>query len=166
MIGLLLFFGLAVWLMVAVWISKRILAWTSSSKYPIARGVAVFLLVLIAPVADELIGRWQFHQLCEREAVVTLSPGWEKVKKAAQRPDSRREIDGFLIPIHAWSGDIVDVETGRVFMSSQSLFTDGGFLRRHLYGLDGQATYCHPNNIQSIQQQLNLFELLKKGEAK
>jgi hypothetical protein len=126
----------------------------------------VFLLVLIAPVVDDLVGRWQFHQLCEREAVVTLSPGWEKVKRAVRKDVPPRYISGYLIPIDSQGGQYFDLESGAVFMTSQTLFTDGGFLRRHIYGLNGQATYCHPKNIQSIQQQLDLFELLKKGATK
>lgn len=164
MIGLMFLAGLAVWLALAVWISKRILGWMGNSKYPITRGVTVFLLVLIAPVADELIGRWQFHQLCEREAVVTLSPGWETVKRAKRVDMPPRYFNGYLVPVDSQGGKYFDIDSGKVFMTSQSLFTDGGFLRRHLYGLSGQATSCHPKNLQEIQTQLNLFELLRQGK--
>ena len=166
MIGLLFFVGIGFWFIVAIILSRKIPRWLGVTKHVGIVSVLLFPVVLVAPVADEIIGRWQFNRLCEREAVVTLSPDWEKVKRARQQPDSRREIEGYLIPIHSWGGEIVDVDTGKAFMQSQSLFTRGGFLRRHVYSLSGQATSCHPNNLQAIQKQLNLLELLKQGEMK
>jgi len=166
MIFLMFLAGFGLWLTVTIMLSKRIPRWLGVTKHGAVISVLLFPVVLAGPIADDLIGRWQFYRLCDREAVVTLSPDWERVKRAIQRPDSRREFYGYLIPIHAWSGDIIDADTGQVFMTSQSLFTSGGFLQRHVYGLDGQATSCHPKNIQAIQKQLNLFELLKQKESK
>ncbi len=167
MIGLMFLAGLVLWLTLAIMLSKRIPRWLGVTKQQGNLSVLLFPLILVAPVADELIGRWQFNRLCEREAVVTLSPDWVIVKRARQEPDVRRDFDGYLIPIHSWGGDIVDVDTGKVFFTSKSLFTRGGFLFGRLgLGLDGQATSCHPVNIQAIQKQVNLFELLKQGEMK
>jgi hypothetical protein len=97
--------------------------------------------------------------------VVTLSPDWEKVRRARREQDVRGEFHGYLIPIRSWHGEIVDLDTGKVFMTSQSLFTQGGFLKRNLYGLDG-TTLCHPKNLQTIEKQVNLLELLKQGKTK
>lgn len=166
MIFLMVLASIGVWLTVAVMLSKRIPRWLGVTKHTKLVSVLLFPVVLATPIADDLIGRWQFYRLCDREAVVILSPEWQRVKRARQEPDSRREFDGYLIPIHSWGGAIVDIDTGKTFMTSQSLFTNGGFLRRHVYGLDGQATSCHPKNIQALQKQLNLFELLKQGESK
>jgi len=164
MIGILFLVGIVVWLAVAVMLSLRIPRWVGMTKHTVVASLLLFPVILTAPFADELIGQWQFNRLCEREAVVTLNPDWEKVKRAIQKPDTRRELGGYSIPIHAWAGDIIDADTGQVFMKSQSLFTNGGFLRRHLYGLNEQATSCHPKDIQAIQTQVNLFELLKQGK--
>jgi len=167
MIFLMFLAGIGLWLTAAVMLSKRIPIWLGVSKHRVAISALLFPLILVAPVADELIGRWQFNRLCEREAVVTLSPDWVTVKRAHQEPDVRRDFHGYLIPIHSWGGDIVDVDTGNVFFTSKSLFTRGGFLFGRLgLGLDGQATSCHPANIQAIQKQVNLFELLKQGKMK
>lgn len=166
MIGLLFFFIAGIWVLVAISISARLPRWLGVTRRTKTASQLLFPMVLVVPIADDLIGRWQFHRLCEREAVVALSPGWEKVKRAVRKDVPPKYIAGYLIPIDSQGGQYFDLDSGAVFMTSQSLFTDGGFLRRHLYGLDGQATYCHPKNIQTIQQQLNLFELLKKGETK
>lgn len=165
MIGLMFFFGLAVWLMLAVWISKRIVGWMGSSKFPLTRGITVFLIVLTAPVADDLIGRWQFHRLCEREAVVTLSPDWQKVKRAMWVDLPQKQIEGYVIPIETGGGEYIDVDTGQVFMRNRSFFARGGLLSRPLY-LSGQGWICHPKNIRSINEQVNISELLNQGKKK
>jgi len=167
MIGLMFLIGIGLWLTAAIMICHSIPRWLGVTKYGAVLSVLLFPVVLLAPVADEVIGRWQFNRLCEREAVVTLSPDWERVMRARQEPDVRRDFDGYMIPIHSWGGDIVDVDTGKVFFTSKSLFTKGGFLFGRLgLGLDSQATSCHPVNIQAIQKQVKLFELLKQGGTK
>ena len=57
MIGLLFFLGMAIWLVLTIWISSRIVKWMGATNYPNTRGIVVFLLVLIAPVADEHVAR-------------------------------------------------------------------------------------------------------------
>ncbi|TXH91303.1 MAG: hypothetical protein E6Q78_00560 [Rhodoferax sp.] len=161
MIGLLFFAGLAIWLVLAVWISKRVLGWLGNSNYPITRGVAVFLLVLVAPVGDELIGRWQFHQLCEREAVVTLSPGWEKVKRAKWITNQQSEVDGYVIPVTQRDGGYANGDTGEIFFRSRSFLMHGGILRRTLRPLWGNPTTCYARDFDQVEGILNLKEILK-----
>jgi hypothetical protein len=161
MIFLIFLVGGVLWLAITIFLSKRIPRWVGIKQYTTRASVLLFPLLLTAPVADDLIGRWQFYQLCDREAVVALSPDWQKVKRAKRMDTPPRYFNDYLVPINSQGGRYFDVESGKVFMTSQSLFTDGGFLRRHLYGLNGQATSCHPKNLQAIQVQVNLFELLK-----
>jgi hypothetical protein len=160
MIGILFLLGIIFWLAMALMLSKRIPRWVGIRMHATAVSVLLFPLVFAAPIADELIGRWQFYRLCEREAVVSLSPDWVKVKRARKRETQWTELHGNLVPVRLAKIDTLDVDTGSVFMTSRSLFTDGGFLSRHLIGLSG-VTSCPPKNIQAIQEQVNLFELLK-----
>jgi hypothetical protein len=161
MIGLSFLIGIVIWVTLASMLSIRIPHWVGMTKHTMAASVLMFPLVLTVPFADELIGRWQFYRLCDREAVVTLSPGWEKVKRAKREWMNKKKYEGYLIPIDSQGLQYIDRDTGKIFMSNRALFTNGGFLRRHLYGLNGQATSCHPENGQAIEKQLNLSELLK-----
>lgn len=68
--------GFCLWLTATIMLSKRIPRWLGVTKHGAVFSVLLFPLILVTPVADELIGRWQFNRLCEREAVVTLSPDW------------------------------------------------------------------------------------------
>jgi hypothetical protein len=157
--------GSFLWLTVAIVLCIKIPRWLGVGKYRVVVSLTLFPVVMAIPLADELLGGWQFYRLCNKDAVVTLSPQADQVKRARREPETRRDLDGYLIPIHTWDGQIVDVDTGKVFMTTQSLFTSGGLLRRYLNGPEGQATSCHPKNYHAVQKKLNLFELLEQGEV-
>ena len=80
MIFLMVLAGIGVWLTAAIMVSKRIPRWLGVTKHTKLVSVLLFPVVLAAPIADDLIGRWQFYRLCNREAVVTVSPNWETVR--------------------------------------------------------------------------------------
>ncbi len=166
MIGLLFLAGIGLWVMVAVMLARRIPGWLGVGKHGRLLSVASFCVILVAPVADELIGRWQFHRLCEREAVVTLSPDWELVKRVKRVPLPRSEVNGTLIRIYSQGSEYVDLDTGKVAMKSPFFYTYGGVLFDRLgLGLGG-STSCLPKNAQEIERKINFYELLKQGETK
>lgn len=165
MIGLLFLAGIGLWLTAAIMLSKRIPRWVGITKHTKAASVLVFPLVLTAPIADDLIGRWQFYRLCDRQAVVTLSPDWERVKKVRANHLNRAEIGNSVIPVYSHVSQYVDVETDRVFLSANTLTTYGGFFQRHLYGL-GSSSECRPKNLGQIFKQVNLDKLIEQGKTK
>jgi hypothetical protein len=166
MIFLLFLAGFVLWLTVTIMLSKRIPHWLGVTKHTKVASVMLFPLVLTAPIADELIGRWQFNRLCEREAVVTLSPDWEKVKRARRVSLPRSEVAGALIRIYSQGGEYVDVDTGKTFMTYPYFYTYGGLLFGRLgLGLGG-STSCLPKNAQAIEKMINFYELLKQGGMK
>jgi hypothetical protein len=110
-----------------------------------------------------LIGRWQFDRLCEREAVVTLSPGWEKVKRAQDNDDAIAEIDGYVIPIRVQRVEFIDAKTKQPFLTYKGFHTKGGFLMRHGLGLDG-TTSCWPRDKTQLLNNLNIDQLLNQGK--
>jgi hypothetical protein len=166
MIFLMFLAGFGVWLIAAIILSNRIPRWLGISKHRTVISVLLFPFVLVIPVADELIGRWQFNRLCEREAVVTVGPDWERVKKARADYLNRTEIGNSMIPIYLEVSQYVDVETKKVFLTIPHLYTYGGFLFGHLgLGLGG-STSCWPENWIQITNKLNTDQLLKQGKTK
>lgn len=165
MIGISFLAGLALWGALAVWISKRIPHWAGIAKHTTVVSVLVFPFVFLAPVADELIGRWQFHQLCEREAVVWLSPDWETVRRAKDNDDPMYELDGFVFPIKVQYIELVDIDTKLPFVKIRAFHTKGGFLMRHGLGLDG-ITSCWPPDWIQVMNQVDSEKLLKQGKMK
>jgi hypothetical protein len=148
--------------MICKWIPR----WLGVTKYGAVLSVLLFPVVLAAPVADEVIGRWQFNRLCDREAVVTLSPDWKKVKRAQRVSLQRSDVAGALIPIYSQGSEYVDADTGKTFMTHPHFYTYGGFLFGRLgLGLGG-STSCHPKNSEAVLKQIDFYELLKQGEVK
>ena len=166
MIGLLVLAGIGLWIVVAVMLSKRIPQWVGVKKYTKTLSVLVFPLVLAAPIADDLIGRWQFYQLCDREAVVILSPDWKNVTRA-KRADIywMAAVDGYFVPIRLNYVEYVDSATGRPFLSHKTFIFMGGFLHRNLYGL-GQKPFCSPRDLTRVTKELSLDYLIEQGKDK
>jgi hypothetical protein len=158
--------GFGLWLTVAVMLCKRIPRWLGVTKYGAVISVLLFPVVLALPVADELIGRWQFSRLCEREAVVTLSPDWEKVKRAGKRDIPIVTLDGYSIRIQSQRVEYFDIDTGMNFFTNQAFHADGGFLAYRMgLGL-GTSTACWPKDSHQTYKQTNLDQLIKQGATK
>ena len=128
MIGILFLVGIVVWLAVAVMLSLRIPRWVGMTKHTVVLSLLLFPVILTAPFADELIGQWQFSRLCEREAVVTLSPDWEKVKRAQDNDDPITEIFGYVIPIRVQRVEFVDTDTKHPFYPTKDFTVKVGSL--------------------------------------
>lgn len=164
MIGISFLFGIGLWLILAILLSQRIPRWLGVSKHTTIASVLLFPLVLMAPIADDLIGRWQFYRLCERESVVTLSPDWMRVKRAREGGGPITELKGYAIPIKAQHGEFLDADTGRPFLSYQSFHTKGGFLLGQLgLGL-GQTASCWPADLTRVMNEVNTDSLIKQGD--
>ncbi|MCV2367428.1 hypothetical protein [Roseateles oligotrophus] len=163
MIGILFLIVIAIWLVAAVLLSKRIPRWMGIKKHATVASLLLFPLLLTAPIADELIGSWQFNRLCEREAVVTLRPDWERVKRAQDNDDAITQIDGYVIPISVQRVEFIDADTKQPFLTYKGFHTEGGFLMRHGLGLDGE-TSCWPKDKTQILNNLNIDQLLKQGK--
>ena len=166
MIGLLFLAGAAFWLTVTFMLSRRIPRWLGITKYAKAASVLLFPLILLAPVADEVIGRWQFHRLCEREAVVNLSPDWRTVKAARDNDPPVTEIAAYAIPIRVQGVEFVDAVSGKPFLSYKGFHTSGGLLfGRFGLGL-GLSTSCWPKDKSPLLNEIGIDQLLKQGKQK
>jgi len=166
MIVLMVLAGIGVWLTAAIMLSKRIPRWLGVTTHTKVVSVLLFPVVLSAPIADDLIGRWQFYRLCDREAVVTLSPDWESVKRAQHTDIPIAPIDGYVMPIEVQRVEYVDLDSGRPFLSYKAFHTYGGLLFGRLgLGL-GQTTSCWPEDWIQITNKLDTDRLLKQGKEK
>lgn len=166
MIGILFISAIILWFCITIILSIKIPHWIGINKHTNIVIVLLFPLMLVSPITDEVIGRWQFYRLCEREAVVTLSPDWVNVKRAKRVSLPRSDVDGYFIRIYSQGSEYVDIDTGITFMKHPHFYTYGGFLLNRLgFGL-GESISCLPKNTQSIEKMINFYELLKQGESK
>jgi len=114
MIALMFLAGIAVWLVaviiLTVWIPRIIgPGWLRT----IARFI-LFPALLVAPIADEWIGRRQFKELCEREDKIYLSPNWMDVKKAKELRTPIK-INRQITNTQGSKFEYIDINTGVVF---------------------------------------------------
>lgn len=164
MIGLLFMAGISVWLAVVIYLCKRIPRWLGMARFTKAAQFLLFPVLLILPIADELIGRWQFKKLCEREAVVALSSDWQGVKRARNASGSIINLNGYTIRIREWSVKYVDIDTGRPFLEYKGFHHSGGVLMDRLgLGL-GKSISCWPPNDSHVLNSVNIDQLLKQGK--
>ena len=72
MAGLLSIALLVGWLAVAVWIAKQITATVKNSLLRTALAIPLIAILVMLPVADEIIGGFQFRALCRENAVLKI----------------------------------------------------------------------------------------------
>jgi hypothetical protein len=165
MIAIIALLVIAIWLAIVIFLCRRLPVWLNVKRNANLISFLLFPVLFVLPIADDLIGRWQFYQLCEREAVVTTSPGWEAVKRAKRLQGNIEQIKGRLIPITSIRSNFVDIDTQAVFMSTRSFHTSGGVLKRYIYGLGG-STSCHAFDESKKFELVNIEQLIKQGEMK
>ena len=164
MIGLMVLGALGLWLIIAIFLSKKIPQWLGLVNNKAVISVFIFPLILVIPIADELIGMRQFRQLCEKEAVVTLNPDWMTVKKALEINLPKTESENTIVRIYEHESRFKDIETGKIFLKAKWFATYGGLLRRHS-GL-ANPEQCLPNNLTEIYNAVDIDKLIQNGESK
>jgi hypothetical protein len=155
--------AIVLWVAAALFIGRKLPQWL---KLKPTWSRLFIPLVFLAPVIDEAIGRWQFARLCDREAVVWLSPNWQSVKAARSNRYPFIEVGWTFIPIRIQRIEQVDAATGEPFMSYTGFHTSGGLLLGRLgLGL-GQSTSCWPKNDNEVLKMIDIDYLLTKGNSK
>ena len=95
--------------------------------------VVVFPILLLVPVADELIGKQQFETLCKRYAVqVVDAPSAMNAHVISVGGSSERNAEGTAIPVRVQPWIYKDTTTGKVVVSYHTLHAEGGWLIRTL----------------------------------
>lgn len=127
LIGLILIGG---WIWLALRVSKPIKEWIGKYKYGNVLRKTVLPVVLILPLADEIIGNTFMEIVLCRDAsqLVILTPiDFVNKAKAVHLPD---ETIWFGIPIEKLQVNYIDLDTNQTFAYSKNYITYGGWLMR------------------------------------
>lgn len=164
MIGLIVLLLAGTWLFLAGTVAKRVAQFLFPERFAVRATVLLFPLILCLPFLDEIIGRRQFHSLCERDAKVWVAPNAKEVT-AARKGDSKTHVRvGFLIPITEQPIVYIDELTGKPFYTAKAFHTPGGAIMRA--GLNmGNDSSCWPKNWTARENGIDIDTLLKRGEA-
>ena len=132
MTGLLLIPVAIVWLLLALaatgWIARRF----KTRAMKVASCVVAFPLLMAAPLADELVGKRQFEQLCRDNSTIQVDRAKAVGKTVYLAKTSDIEISGKWLRLVLQPWRFVDATTGEIVVSYNTLMVDGGWLIRHL----------------------------------
>ena len=106
--------GLLIWLeyKVAKWVSRRFVNY----KYQRYATVGIFLILFPLPVADEIIGGFQFRKLCKEGAELKIDAEairGKTVELIISPPMASEYVKGTAVPIRHSHFSLVDAKTGR-----------------------------------------------------
>jgi hypothetical protein len=122
----------------------------------------VFLLLLAAPLADELIGKWQFESLCNKYATQAID---EKNAPNAHVMSVGGKNNAYtpqaMVRIRVQPWIYQDIKSGKVVVSYHTLSAEGGWLVRALGISETNSPLlfsrsCAPNNEREFIKRLNM----------
>lgn len=165
MIGLILIPAFLIWLIISTVLSSKIPDWLGIKRHATVLSLLLFPLVLASPFSDEIVGDMQFRHLCEKEAVIFLSPDWTRVRRASRNDAPITELHGYAIPISVHRVEFIDTDTKQPFLSYKGFQTRGGFLMRNGLGFE-RRTSCWPKDKTQVLKNINIDQLQNRGETK
>lgn len=133
MSGILLLAVVVGWLALSIMLSAAISRLSRGSVARTALAAVSFSVLLPLPIADELIGGYQFRQLCAANAVLRVgvpTPEGRTTKVVIQPANAR--VPGTAIPIFHSYLEYVDIRTGESVVSFSTYVAKGGLLIRSL----------------------------------
>ena len=162
MIGLLFFFLVFVCLSFFGWLSWWISKSFIKNPWRIPIALAIFVLLALSLVVDELVGEKQFEQLCKEnsEVKVNRETAAGKTVYLAQMPDE--EIKGTWVGVVLKPWRFVDATTGEVVVSYNTLTARSGWFMRRIGLAEGGMPllfrgYCAPPNQPASAQTFREF---------
>lgn len=133
MTGLLLLAVVGLWIWACVAITKAAMRRVSSERWRWIVGLALFSVLLILPVLDEIVGGFQFRALCKRNAVVHLGQQNPQGKITRVTINPLNEIvPSTAVRIYRSHVEYHDVATGELVAMFDEYTAKGGLLIRLL----------------------------------
>ncbi|MDT8993065.1 hypothetical protein RQP54_19485 [Curvibacter sp. APW13] len=123
-----MFLGAVVlWLLLAIYLTVNVPRWLGLQR-PKARLLRSLLLplLLVGPLADHLIGMWQFEKICAEDGRLEISPAAANTKRARELDAQSETLKGYAIPIDRQVRRIIDLDTGEQIAQYKYFSTSGG----------------------------------------
>jgi hypothetical protein len=162
MTGILLIIVVIAWVIAVL----KITGWATRRIQLRAMKLTVFTLLssvlLVAPVADELVGKWQFDSLCKKYAVQIIDEGIAMNRRVLyQRRTVDRFAEGTALEIRIDPIVYIDAETKKVIVSYHTLHAKGGWLIRTLGISETNAPLlfspgCAPKDQDAFKKRFNI----------
>jgi len=169
MIGLGVLLAVILWFVTASAITYSVVRWIRAPALRAVIAVSLFALLLVAPIADELIGAFEYERLCRTAGQIKISgsmivsakyfssdgspkPEWARMSlKERERVSGlgndikSRQVNHGPMPIIESQGRLVDAKSGSVLAFYEFYSTRGGFISRDFEKPFFVADQCRPN---------------------
>lgn len=135
MAGLLSLALLVGWFIAALWLARQLTSKVKNGVLRTALMIPAVIVVVGLPVADEIIGGFQFRALCRERAVLKIDA--EKIKGKTVRMVSdpeNKDLENTIVRIYYTRVSYRDVTTQEELASNGYLVAMGGQLIRALGG--------------------------------
>jgi hypothetical protein len=165
MIGMMVLGAVALWVIVAVWIARRVaraIPMKASARPWAAAGL--FVVFFLLPVGDELAARPFFERWCHERAVLHIDA--QRIKGRTVRVlalIANERLKSALIPTFHSKVAYVDANSGEVLADYETLEGGGGALGRAIGFPPGHSItgtfYCRPTELEMAREKYGFVEV-------
>jgi len=128
--GLIVLFIIGLWVFLVTKLTKFLSKWIPVCKFSPALKVLLFILLLVMPFMDEIIGGFQFRALCKAEAVAIYDEAKVRGKMVHNQSAEEYHFTNTILPTYKIVSRFADHTTNEEILSYVTLRSDGGWLSR------------------------------------
>lgn len=162
MTGILLVVVVLTWLIAVLIVTRWVARRFNSLTVKLASYIVLFPVLLVAPLADELIGKQQFESLCKKYAVQTIDEQRAMNRSVVYVPRGVDQYaEGTAVRIRIDPITYKDAETNQVLVSYHTVHANGGWLVRSIGISETDAPLlfgpgCAPENQDAFKKKFNI----------
>lgn len=132
MIGLSVIFVIVIWVFLVTKLTGFLGKLLPANQFSAPLKVLLFILLLVMPFMDEIIGGFQFRALCKTEAVAIYDEAKVRGKTVHDNQSSaeRYNFTNTILPTYKLTSKYADHATNKLLITYVSLYSDGGWLSR------------------------------------
>lgn len=162
MSGLIALFVLGVWGLIVYFASFYVVKKITVKSIKISAQIAVAVLLFIIPVADDIMGGFQFRSVCSKESVLVVDEEKVKGKTVVSMGAKDSKLVNYILPITKLNFSYKDFHTNEILISWNDFRAEGGWLSHAIGFSEGHPPYtfngyCYPENSGSkIFKKLNI----------
>jgi hypothetical protein len=160
--GIFLIAVFIIWLIISIAVAQWVARHCKSKFMRLFSGVVVFPLLLLAPLADEVIGIFQFESLCKKYAVVEIDER-NSMNRYVATEIRKKDVyaEGTAVSIRIDPYIYRDTETKQIIVSYHILHAQGGWLVRFLGISETNAPLlfgsgCEPKDVYAFKRSFDI----------
>ena len=161
MTGLLLLSVAAIWLTLVIWLRNVIAKQLPAAWWRAPMRLLIFAVLLPLPVLDEIVGGWQFKQLCKGNSTIQVDRATAVGKTVYFVPQANVEVKGTWVRVVLQPKRFVDATTGETVVSYNTLIAAGGRFIRMLGISEGGMPLTFRGTCEPSESVKDLFKSLQ-----